>query len=165
MPRIKDLVINTGPLLALAAALDTFEPLKELYSNILVPSEVDEELFAAGSEAFGLSAYTQAEFLTRISEKVNIDPFLSKILDRGEASVISLARRENITTVCIDEAVGRRYARLYGLNITGSLGILLKASKVDKSIDVEAAIGNMRRRGVWLSDKLIAAVLKQISET
>ena len=45
----------------------------------------------------------------------------------GEAAVIQLALEENIQTVCIDEAVGRRIARLNNLSLTGLIGILLRA--------------------------------------
>ncbi|WP_243714094.1 hypothetical protein [Nostoc sp. 106C] len=50
-------------------------------------------------------------------------------LDLGEASVIQLALNKNIPTVCIDEAVGRGIARLSGLLVTGSIGILLRAKR------------------------------------
>ena len=50
-------------------------------------------------------------------------------LDRGEASVIQTALDLDIALVAIDEVVGRRAARLAGLQITGSIGILLKARK------------------------------------
>ncbi|WP_216594172.1 hypothetical protein [Synechococcus sp. PCC 6312] len=53
-------------------------------------------------------------------------PYLLNSLDSGEAAVIQLALNQNIQTVCIDETSGRRIARLNGLNVTGSIGILLK---------------------------------------
>jgi predicted nucleic acid-binding protein len=45
----------------------------------------------------------------------------------GEASVIQTAWDQRITLVAIDEVVRRRVARLTGLEITDSIGILLKA--------------------------------------
>ncbi len=40
MPEIKEIVINTGPLLALIAALGDLSFLKSLYKRVLVPLEV-----------------------------------------------------------------------------------------------------------------------------
>ncbi len=38
-----------------------------------------------------------------------------------------LTRQHEIPWVAIDETVGRRFARLSGLTVTGSIGILLRA--------------------------------------
>jgi predicted nucleic acid-binding protein len=76
MPERKDLVINTGPLLALIAAIGDLSLLEQLYNHVLVPFEVCQEIEAGGASGFGV----------------------------GEASVIQIALKENIHTVCIDEA-------------------------------------------------------------
>jgi predicted nucleic acid-binding protein len=67
---------------------------------------------------------------------LNISPLLLNSLDLGEAAVIQLAINENIQTVCIDEAAGRRVARLSGLSLTGTIGILLRAKKEGYPISV-----------------------------
>ena len=43
--------------------------------------------------------------------------------------IIQLALNQNIQTVVIDEVAGRRIARLNGLSVTGSIGILLRAQR------------------------------------
>jgi predicted nucleic acid-binding protein len=44
MPDLKDIVINTGPLLALIAAQGSLSILERLYRHVLVPYEVKMEL-------------------------------------------------------------------------------------------------------------------------
>ncbi|MFP5269408.1 hypothetical protein [Coleofasciculus sp.] len=44
---------------------------------------------------------------------------------------------ENIQTVCIDEIAGRRIARLSGLSLTGSIGILLRAKREGYPISIQ----------------------------
>lgn len=61
-------------------------------------------------------------------------------LDRGEASVVKLAINEGIETVCIDEHLGRRVARLNGLRVTGSLGILIRAKREGHSLCISDAV-------------------------
>ena len=75
-------------------------------------------------------------------------------LDPGEASVIQIALNKKIETVCIDEAAGRRIARLNNLKLTGSLGIIISAINNGENIDLKKVIKNMRNNGVWISDQL-----------
>jgi len=79
---------------------------------------------------------------------------LKNTLDLGEASVIQTAFYKNIETVCIDEAAGRRIARLNNLKLTGSLGIIISVINNGKDIDLEKVISTMRNNGIWISDKL-----------
>ncbi len=83
----------------------------------------------------------------------------------GEAAVIQLALEENIQTVCIDEAVGRRIARLNGLSLTGSIGILLRAKSSGYPLKMQQAIQRMPNRGIRLSSKVIAFALRQAGES
>ncbi|MEM9216233.1 MAG: DUF3368 domain-containing protein [Cyanobacteria bacterium P01_F01_bin.150] len=71
---------------------------------------------------------------------------------------------ESIPTVCIDETVGRRIAKLSGLSITGSVGILLKAKQLDPSLSVTHHIQRMQNQGIRLSQRLVQAALKQAGE-
>ena len=72
---------------------------------------------------------------------------------------------EGIGTVCIDEASGRRMARLSGLLVTGSIGILLRAKQEGYPIVVREAIENMQSSGIWLSETVIEFALQQAGET
>lgn len=118
MPETEKLVINTGPLLALIAGVGDLSLLKLLYKRVLVPFEVCQEIEAVGSSGFGVSEFRRSSFIEKRSNSLPITPFLRNALDSGEASVIQLALDENIHTVCIDESMGRRIARLNGLKLT-----------------------------------------------
>ena len=74
-------------------------------------------------------------------------------LDIGEAVVIQSAFDFSINKVCIDEALGRRVARLHGLKVTGSLGVILKAIRNGYEIDLNLCIDKMRCQGVWISKR------------
>lgn len=85
-------------------------------------------------------------------------------MDLGEASVIQLALNKSIQTVCIDETVGRRIARLSGLTLTGSIGILLRAKQEGYPVLMRHAIERMINRGIRLSETVIAVALRQAGE-
>ena len=106
-----------------------------------------------------------ANWLQKKETYLNISPFLLNSLDLGEAAVIQLALDENIQTVCIDEAVGRRIARLNGLSLTGSIGILLRAKSSGYPLLMKEAIARMQNRGIRLSSKVINFALDQAGES
>ncbi len=77
---------------------------------------------------------------------------------------MQLAINENIATVCIDEHSGRRIARLNGLRVTGSLGILIRAKREGHSLCISDGVSRMRVPGVFLSDRVIKAALREAGE-
>ena len=115
MPETEELVINTGPLLALIASVGDLSLLELLYKRVLVSFEVGQEIEAGGPSNFGVSEFRRSSFIEKRSNSSVITPFLRNALDLGEASVIQLALDEDIHTVCIDEPMGRRVARMNGL--------------------------------------------------
>ena len=85
-------------------------------------------------------------------------------MDDGEASVIALAIELGCRLVVIDERRGRQVARLMGLEVTGTVGVLLRAKRQGMLPAVKPCLEAMRSRGVWLSDRLIAFALAESGE-
>lgn len=155
LDQAKVVVTNTTPLLALTAATGSLDVLRALYTRVIVPYEVAEEIRAGGKEAFGLAIFDRASWLDVNSAPVVLPPYLKNTLDLGEASVIQTALQQGINRVCIDETIGRRVARLSSLSVTGSIGVLLKAKSIGYPVSMPDAIGRMRERGIWLSKAVI----------
>ena len=164
MPKTDKIVINTGPILALIAGLGDLTILESLYKQVVVPYEVCEEVKAGGLADFGVHEFNDADFLTKLDKQIIIQPHLQNSLDLGESAVIQTALDKNIQTVCIDEAVGRRIARLNGLKITCSLGIMIRAKKEGHSIMLRKAIDKMQKKGIRLSERIIGFALKEAGE-
>jgi predicted nucleic acid-binding protein len=160
----KDIVINTGPLIAIVAATENLNILKGLYNRIIVPFEVSNEILDGGPSGFAVQKFHEAAWLDKLASPSTIGAFLHNMLDPGEASVIQTAIDRGITTVCIDEAAGRRIARLNGLSVTGSIGILIRAKKEGANISIRVMLENMRKHGVWLSQAVIDTALKESGE-
>ena len=158
------MVINTSPLLALIAALDDLTLLSAAYSRVIVPHAVANEVLAAGRCGFGVDAFVAAKHLLRGSELLVIEPWLTNSLDLGEAAVIATALELKISRVCIDETVGRRVARLAGLNVTGSLGVLVKLKSVGAIHAIAPCIERMRAQGIWMSEAVCSAALALAGE-
>ena len=165
MPNQKTVVINTTPLLALTAGLGHLDLLQFLYANVCVPWEVCQEVRAGGRYGFAVDVFEQANWLNKVNTPTPISPYLKHSLDLGEASVIQTAIDQGIPLVCIDEIAGRRIARISGLQITGSIGILLKAKQQGCAIVIREALQNMQRQGIWLSRGVIDFALKEAGES
>ncbi len=164
MPSPDRIVINTSPLIALTAATGNLEILKVLYSEVLVPWEVSQEILVNGNRRFAAEEFQAAYWLNKINQPQHISPLLLNSLDRGEAAVIQLAQNQNIDTVCIDEAVGRRIARLSNLKLTGSIGILIRAKREGHLISMKDAIDRMQTQRIRLSDTVIQIALQESGE-
>ena len=129
MLRMPDTIVtNTSPLIALVAATGNLDILSKLYERVIVPREVANEIQAGGQSGFGVVEFDEAKHLFIQPELSSIQPLLLNSIDIGEAAVIQTALNQKIMTVCIDEEAGRRVARLSGLKVTGSIGILLKGT-------------------------------------
>jgi len=162
--RGKDIVINTGPVIALVAALGELNLLNCLYNRVLVPYEVCDELTTQNASRFAAKEFQTATGLEKRAESVSPSPLLRKFLDRGEAAVIQLAMDTGTSTVCIDEPAGRRIARMSELSVTGSLGILLRAKNEGYPVTLKECIARMQERHIHLSKSLISKVLNDAGE-
>lgn len=162
MPELAQAVVtNTTPLIALTAATGSLEALRFLYSRVVVPYEVAQEIRVGGRDAFGIDVFESASWLEIGSAPVALAPYLQNALDRGEASVIQTALDLGLKRVCIDEALGRRVARLSNLSVTGSIGVLVKAKSLGYVVSIPEALERMRERGIWLSQDVIRFALAQ----
>lgn len=164
MPETESIAINTSPIIALVAALGNLNVLQVVYRQVLVPFEVCQEILAGGATGFAVAEFEAASWLQKWSTPLEIYPILLNSIDQGEAAVIQLALNENIQIVCIDEVAGRRIARLSGLSLTGSIGILLRAKREGYPVSMQQAIQRMRNRGIRLSETVVAFALDQAGE-
>ncbi len=152
-------VTNTTPLIALTAATGSLDALRFLYTRVVVPFEVAQEIRAGGHDAFGVDVFKSASWLEIGDAPVVLAPYLQNALDLGEASVIQTALDLGVKRVCIDETVGRRLARLSNLSVTGSIGVLIKAKSLGYDVSIPDALERMRQRGIWLSQEVIRFAL------
>lgn len=163
MPETQEIVINTGPMIAIVAALGGLDVLK-IYGRVCVPLEVCGEITTGESRRFAALEFEAAYWLEKWKQPLSLSAMLLNSLDVGEASVIQLALNERIQTVCIDESAGRRMARLNGLLVTGSVGILLRARREGHPFSMREALQRMKSRGIWLSQSVEDFALREAGE-
>src|SRR5689334_10334572 len=123
-------VINTSPVLSLLAAFEKdLSILEHLFGKVVVPQEVFCELAGGAHKDSAAECLQKFAFIEIRPKPIHLPNFLQASLDVGEGAVIQTALGENISTVVIDERKARRVARLAGLKVTGTIGVLLLAKE------------------------------------
>lgn len=154
------LVINSGPLIALARA-EALEVAAHLELELLCPPQVRAELDVG--EAQGHPA-VRPGWLTVVPLAGALDPVASATLDVGEAAVIQLAREQTISRVCIDESKARRAAVAVGLRVTGTLGLLARAKSLGALPALRPVLDRLVAGGAWFDAELVRRVLRAVGE-
>ena len=158
-------VVNTGPVIAFSA-IDRLDVLRGVFDEIVVPLPVHEEIIEGGELGAGVSEYLKAEWIDRRLLDNPLDPLAGTVLDKGEASVIQLAREVGIERVLIDERKARKIAReIYRLKVIGSAGVLVEAKRKGLVDSVSVELSRMRDNGYWIHDDIVSAAMRAAGET
>ena len=153
-------VSDSRPLINLAK-VGQFILLQDLFHNIMIPPEVFEEVVVRGVGQPGAGETYTAQWIVRgVIEQPDIANLLSAELDRGEAEAIALALQERADWLLIDERVGRRFAQRAGLQVKGTLGILLEGVRRNVIHDLQPVLDTLVAKGTWIAPAIYAEVLK-----
>jgi predicted nucleic acid-binding protein len=159
---MRKIISNTTPILSLLK-IDKLDLLKELYGIVIVPFAVYQEI-EEGKEKPYYQDLTSLDWI-EIRNIKNPDSREYLIdLDDGEAEVLVLAKEINADLVILDEIMGRRYAKQFKINLTGTIGILLKAKENGLIISIKKLISELVEKGTWLNPKLISKAIKMANE-
>jgi predicted nucleic acid-binding protein len=96
--------------------------------------------------------------------KTNLHQGLISFLDTGEATSIALALELSDALLIIDESKGRRVAKELGIQITGSLGIIIAAKEKGIIQSVKPTINKIKETNFRLSDDLLNRILRLANE-
>jgi len=140
--------------------------LNQLYSQIIIPQIVHDELSILSSRNIDLTEYNNANWIeVRKTNNQIVFHKLSQQLDLGEAEAIALALELKADAILIDEKSGRKIATQYGLRRIGLLGVLLEAKKQGVIPLVKPLINDLiTKANFWASTALIDSTLKVADE-
>lgn len=137
--------------------------LRDLFETVVIPSAVYDEIAFLADQR---SAIDAIEWISVVPiTDLGLFRRLSTSIDRGEAEAITLSVELSASILLIDENAGRREAERFGLEVTGLIGVLIRAK--DKAL-IELVEPELRRlvdeAGFWVSESFIDGVLVQIGE-
>ena len=103
-----------------------------------------------------------------VSIKSPIDNQRQKVLevavDKGEASAIALALEQSDCLLIIDDLKGRKLAKRLGINITGTLGVLVQAKQSGHLAAVRPLLEKLQQTDFRLTNQLLEEVLQAAGE-
>jgi predicted nucleic acid-binding protein len=162
-------VSDASPLIILSK-LGRLSLLTRLYDRVLIPQAVHREAVVAGLRE-GHADAIAIDHLVRLGHLVvqsielsNSDQDWMASIDTGEAEVIALARSAGADFALVDNAHARRAARLLGVPVRGTVGILLEAvAKKHLTLsEFELLIQELKSRpAFWISEQLCDAALEK----
>ncbi len=154
---MRKVITNTTPILSLLK-IDKLSLLKELYGEVVIPFAVFQEIEAGRHKPYYQNV-NQVSWI-KIEQVKNSDSRSFFVdLDNGEAEVLILAKELNADLVIMDEIMGRRYARQLGMEITGTLGVLLKAKEKGLIHSVRELLTELKKKGTWINPKLFKKII------
>jgi len=155
------IISDASPLIVLLKT-NKLSLLKELFEKILVPEAVHKEITAKEHEK---TIFNKIEWIeTSTIRNTEMTTLLEKLIDRGEAEAIVLAKELN-ATLLIDDAKARKYAKLLNVDVIGTLGLLKIAKNRGLISSVRKTINDMLTEGYYIEDKLIKKILKDVGES
>ena len=155
------IISDASPLIVLLKT-NKLSILKELFQKIIIPEAVHKEITAKEHEK---TIFNKIEWIeTRKIRNTDLTTLLEKLIDRGEAEAIVLAK-ELKATLLIDDAKARKYAKLLNINIIGTLGLLKIAKNRGLIPSAKKTIDGMLAEGYYIEDKLIKTLLKDVGES
>ena len=161
MPEV--VISNTSPIFYLHR-LRLLDLLQKLYQEIIVPKAVVAELEAGrrqGEDAPEIDSYEWIKIRAIRSPQIL---GLSTDFGPGETEVLALALEESDSLVIIDEKLARKIARLRGLRVTGTAGVLLKAKQEGHILAVKPFLDRLQEIHFHLSDNVRTLILSIAEE-
>lgn len=157
----KLLVADSSSLIALAAC-ECIQYLEFIF-EVRVPPAVYKELVSNPAKPF---VKELQNFLENKVEKRDLSLFVFKGLNlgRGELEAISLYKILGANYLLIDDAKARKFAKMNGVKVVGSLGILLKFKEKRIVEKISPLIDKMKEHRIRFSQSLIESVLKIAGE-
>lgn len=154
-------IADTSPVNYLIC-IGEIEILPKLYSRILVPLSVCEELKRERApDAVRLWIGQPPTWLeTRAPRQSPDAELLQARLDPGERDAILLAQELGADELIIDELRGRREAGRRHLHFTGTIGVLRAAAK-EGLLDFNSAIGRLRQTTFYIAQDVLDRLMKE----
>ena len=90
--------------------------------------------------------------------------YLEMIVDKGEAEMITLAEEMNAEVVLIDDLKARKIAKLRGLNVIGTIGVLLDAKEKEIIKELKPLLDELIEKGIRIRRELYDHALELANE-
>jgi predicted nucleic acid-binding protein len=160
----KKVIVNSTPLIALSS-IGKLHLLRDIYGTITIPNSVFEEISVKDDSICRETLLLNSDWIRveNIQNEMAKSMFQSN-LHAGEVEVMILAKETDADLVIIDDLNAKKHAKYLKLNVTGTLGVILKAKQLGLVSNVKPLLYALKSNHIYISDKLILMCLKQAGE-
>ena len=156
-------VVNASPLVFLSRA-NVIDLLRLSAPDVVVPTPVYEELRRRGSTDVTVHAIETTGWIRVVPATNTPSSILSWDLGEGESSVLAWGKVNPGSEVIIDDLAARRCAAALGLDVRGTLGLVLLGKKSGRIESARAVLETLRDSGMYLSDDVLTRALELVGE-
>jgi predicted nucleic acid-binding protein len=147
-------IISDTSCLIVFAKINELDLLRRLFTEIVTSDEVVDEFGQVLPDWISVQSVKNKYYQEELKLKV----------DSGEASAIALAVENHDSLLIVDDFKARKLAASLGIDIIGSIGILVKAKNEGVIVSVKPFFERIRNTDFRISDDLESAALKEAGE-
>ncbi len=161
-------VVSDASPLILLAKIGKLMLLKELYCEIIIPSQVGNEVTGHKDKASALILSEIKKGWIKIRD-AEISPEIVSLgeklgLHKGETAALGAAKHLGINEILADDKLARIAARILGLRAIGCLGVIMRAYETDiiKRTEAIDSIEKLVKAGLWVSPEVLSDIFKSL---
>jgi len=160
-----NVVCNASPLIYLSK-LGRLDLLQNLFGKVVIPEKVWEEVVIRGKKDFPIESGRVEQALSKgwlFCETLRCNTHFPEI-HSGESAVIELALKKKIKVVLMDDAAGRQIAENEGLQVRGTLFVIIESCKKGflSKMQCEELLNNLIQSGFRVKTEIYAQCLNYL---
>ena len=157
-------ISNTSPLLYLYR-IGAINLLPKMFDEIWTAESVKNELLAGRSKGYDVPNPSDYSWLNIVDPKSMPSEWLALDLGAGELGAMALALENPDRIVLLDDMLARRTAQVAGLQVWGTLKVLLEAKSQGLIDKIEPYVTNLSEAGMWVSAEVKQRILDLAGES
>lgn len=156
-------ISNTSPLLYLYR-IGGIEWLPTLFDVVWTPSAVADELQTGRDRGYDVPVPSNYRWLKIVDPAAMPSEWLALDLGRGEIAAMALALEVSEYVVLLDDSLARRTAQAAGLEVWGTLKVLLEAKSQGMIAQISPYVTQLTQAGMWISADVRQRILRLAGE-
>ncbi len=147
-------VVNASPLILLGK-VDHVALLLGLSDQLIVPAAVVQEVAAKPDGQRVMSQLRASPTVHVASSRLIPREIEAWDLGPGESAVLAHAAADPVCRIVIDDLEARRCARSLDIDVIGTLGVVLRAARLNLIPKARPVLDRLREVGLYLTDDLV----------
>jgi predicted nucleic acid-binding protein len=157
-------ISNTSPLLYLHR-IGSIHWLPQLFDEVWTPEAVRTELQVGRAVGYDVPNPDDHSWLITVNPNSTPSEWLVLDLGAGEIAAMALALENPDRIVLLDDMLARRTAQVAGLQVWGTLKVLLEAKSHGLIDRIEPCVMKLRESGMWVSAEVKQRILQLAGES